>query len=252
MRLVKLRDTDLTLELHDHHDMVSDMLQEAGEWEPYETRLIKERLKPGDVMVDAGANIGYYSVLASRICGPAGSVFAFEPQNQNYVLLRKNIERNHCENVQTHRAGLWFESKAAQLHLNDENFGDHQLAVNSERSQETVTLHPGDDLLPGTIDFLKVDTQGAEFGVLLGMEKTLQKSPNLRMILEFWPYGLANCGHSADQLIQFLGSYAYDYSIIDQENERLVPTTLPALLDFTRTQLTVESQGFINLLVESK
>ena len=240
------------MELHERQDLVSDMLLGTGEWEPYETRLIQDRLKSGDTMVDVGANIGYYSLLASRICGPEGRVVAFEPQNQNYALLQRNIERNHCENVQAHRVGLWLEPKAAQLHLNNENCGDHQLALNSERSQETVTLQAGDDLLAGGIDFLKIDTQGAEFGALSGMEKTLQRSPSLRMILEFWPYGLANCGHSADQLIQFLGDYPFEYSIIDQENERLDPTTLPGLLDFTRTQLTVESQGFINLLVEAK
>src|SRR5664279_1756690 len=74
-------------------------------WEPEETNVILGLLHEGDVFVDVGANIGYFTLLASHAVGRTGKVFAFEPGPGNVRLLRKNVEANQCGNV-------WVEEKA--------------------------------------------------------------------------------------------------------------------------------------------
>ncbi len=68
-------------------------------YEPLETQLLLKRLKPGQTFVDIGANIGYYTLLAARQVGPAGRVYAFEPDEENFKLLQKNTEINGYSNV---------------------------------------------------------------------------------------------------------------------------------------------------------
>jgi hypothetical protein len=73
---------------------VAPFLLEWGFYEKYETALFKRLVKKGMVVVDIGANIGYYTLLAAHLVGDKGKVFAFEPDPNNYDLLCKNIEVN--------------------------------------------------------------------------------------------------------------------------------------------------------------
>ena len=66
--------------VHGERDrFVSRRIREEGVWEPYETSLVLAMLRPGDVFVDVGANIGYFTILAASAVGAQGMVFAFEP-----------------------------------------------------------------------------------------------------------------------------------------------------------------------------
>jgi len=78
---------------------VGTSLLKWGFFEKYETKLFKKSIKRGMVVLDIGANIGYYTLLAARLVGDEGKVFAFEPDPYNYSLLRKNIEANRYNNV---------------------------------------------------------------------------------------------------------------------------------------------------------
>ena len=70
-----------------------------GRYEPETTRLFKETVKPGMVVVDIGAHVGYYTLLAAKQVGPDGKVYAFEPEPGNHALLLKNIGMNGYDNV---------------------------------------------------------------------------------------------------------------------------------------------------------
>jgi len=69
-----------------------------GIWEPLETNLIKNKIKEGDIVLNIGANIGYYTLLIARLVGSNGKVFAFEPDLNNFKILKKNIEINNYKN----------------------------------------------------------------------------------------------------------------------------------------------------------
>ena len=68
-------------------------------YEKIETQVMKDNIKKGDVVIDCGANIGYYSLLFSKLVGDSGKVFAFEPDPTNFSLLQKNLKENNIKNV---------------------------------------------------------------------------------------------------------------------------------------------------------
>ena len=157
----------LELHVHDARDRyVSRRIREEGIWEPYETELLLGMLQPGDVMVDVGANIGYFSVIAAAQVGEAGAVVAFEPDPRNCELLRRNVTHNGlAARVEIVEAGLAATDAPGDLYLSEDNFGDHQIfAADDTRDSVPVTLLHGASYLQSRvqrIDLLKVDTQGA-------------------------------------------------------------------------------------------
>jgi precorrin-6B methylase 2 len=68
-------------------------------YEPMTTLAFHTLVQPGDRVVDVGAHVGYFTLLAARLCGPNGRVFAFEPHPDNFRLLERNIRENGAENV---------------------------------------------------------------------------------------------------------------------------------------------------------
>ena len=70
-----------------------------GVYEPCETEFVMNEIKKGDVVLDIGANIGYYTLIFARLVGEEGKVFAFEPDPENFALLKKNVEINGYHNV---------------------------------------------------------------------------------------------------------------------------------------------------------
>ena len=75
------------------------MVLSSGTYEPEETRLFRSKCRPGDTVIDVGANVGWYTVIASKLVGKKGRVIAFEPEPVNFAILKKNVLANGCENV---------------------------------------------------------------------------------------------------------------------------------------------------------
>jgi FkbM family methyltransferase len=134
--------------------------------------MMKNLLKKGDTFVDAGANIGFFSVIASQLVGKSGKVHAIEmlPQNQNILL--RHIEMNALDNVFLHKTALFNESnKKLKVHMPKHRFGMASI-INSEGEspvQQYVLTSRLDQLLSKQqISVMKIDTEGAEKYVLLG------------------------------------------------------------------------------------
>lgn len=163
-------------------------------WEAAETALCQRLLRPGMHVIDAGAHVGYYSVLFSHLVGDAGSVLAFEPEPGNYRMLLANLLLNDCGNVQARPLALAERRSSEWLHLsNDDNPGDHRLAQTPGRARVAVQSTDLDTVLDGApVDFIKIDTQGSEPRIFAGMSATLSANRDrLGCMLEFSP-GLQN------------------------------------------------------------
>jgi FkbM family methyltransferase len=195
-----------TLEMDLRDEAVSSSIFADGVWEPEETSFIENALRPGMVFVDIGANIGYYTVIASSLVGNTGKVIAFEPDPGNFALLQRNIAENNCQNVLAERKAVAGSSQRLSLYRSSSNFGDHRIykprgsalspstAKHSAVDVEAISL---DDYLIGHrihVDFLKIDIQGSEYDALLGMQRTLQENPDITILAEFWPTGLTQAG----------------------------------------------------------
>lgn len=246
----------LQMHLHSNQDqIISARLRAEKCWEPYETALTIQHLKPGDVYVDVGANIGYYTLVAARCVGTTGRVISYEPDTDNFTLLNTNIALNALPQVQCFPYALSDHNATGKLFLSPDNFGDHRVyASPGERHTRDITLVHGDEhlgALTQRIDFLKVDTQGAEYCVLHGLRKLLaQNRHHLRMMIEFCPYGIRHSGACGHDLVRLLETLNMQYHIIDHQQQRLIPAEAHHLTDWVN-ELADEplNEGFINLLV---
>jgi FkbM family methyltransferase len=245
----------LRLRVHSERDVhISRQIREEGIWEAFETELLRRSLTVGNRFLDAGANIGYFTVLAAACVGETGKVLAVEPEQRNFDLLQSNIELNgFADRVQVVCAGLSERSGEARLHLHPENLGDHQLHSDAEdRESVTVPLITGADLLAdGSLDLVKIDTQGSEHEVVLGLLPVLQRSgPGLRMIVELTPSALRRAGTSGAALVDCLETLALPFSIVDHIEHRLVPISATELHDWcTNLDSYPEDEGFMNIFL---
>lgn len=251
--------TPLRLYVHGEQDrFVSRRIREEGIWEPYETALVLALLQPGDVFVDVGANIGYFSVLAASIVGDSGAVHAFEPDPQNYRLLEANAGLNDLrERITAMQAGLSDQAGQGELFLSEDNLGDHQIYASGEtRRALPISLLRGSDVLADSVhrlDLLKVDTQGSELQVMHGLMPLLQAlSAKPNIIIELTPLSLRRADASGRALIELLAELQQPMWIVDHVEHRLVASSVAELACWCdEVDAVVGDAGFMNILVGS-
>jgi FkbM family methyltransferase len=226
-------------------NVISRILQSGGTFEPWETELVQAEVRPGDTVLDLGANIGYYTLIFARLVGPAGKVYAFEPDPTNFALLKHNVELNGYRNVVLVNKAVADKTARARLFLAPTNAGDHRLCDTEEGRRsvpvETVDLDTFFRNFKGRFDFIKIDIQGSEWAALRGMKEFLARHDRVKMVTEFWPLGLAKFGvRAADYLalLQELGFQLFDinedgWSMTPADPNRLVATYPPHRNDFT-------------------
>lgn len=149
----------------------------------YEGNVLKyilQNLKSRMTFVDVGANIGYYAVLTGLIVGEDGCVLAFEPEEMNRTWLAANLKRNKLKNVRVFAEALSDTAGKTLLYLNEKNEGGHSLLRERGTVTQSISTAVFDELFrdmvsPCThIDLIKIDVEGFELHVLLGMKETLQ------------------------------------------------------------------------------
>ena len=191
--------------LNPHDPVVSGALT-LRVYERTETQFFKSVCKPGMTFLDVGANVGLYTALALPRIGSTGRVVALEPDRESFEYLRKTVIANHADNVTCVRKAAADYSGVTKLFVSDNNRGDNRLYDNelSTGSYE-VEVAPLDLLLKElgitTVDLVKIDVQGFEGRVLRGMRETIARSPNLTILMEFWPHGLQCAGTEPAELL---------------------------------------------------
>ena len=184
-----LKDPDSIANVQGHKMFLDSMdslsLSVFGIYEPLETELIKTELKAGDVFLDIGAHIGYYTLIAAEQVGHNGKVIAFEPEPTNFSLLKKNVEMNGYQNVILIQKAVTSRSEKGRLFLSNTNTGNHTLLdyYNDRNSIEIETISLDDYFndYEGYVDFVKIDVEGAEATVIQGMTALLQKNEKIKI-----------------------------------------------------------------------
>lgn len=211
---------DFELHIHSRPDQyISANLLRVKIWEPFETEVFRRLCRPGDFVVDIGANIGWYSVIASRLVGRSGRVLSLEPEARNLCLLKKNIAKS----------------------------GDDE----EPRDFVVVKVQTLDALFadsPHKPTLVKSDTQGSEARILRGGSRLLAGGWRPVFILEFWPYGLINSGDDPLKLWESLVSLGYSLYELSEENPKLITLTEDRLRTRMSSDISSQSRGFINLL----
>lgn len=190
---------------------VSRRLKKRGVYEPFETDLILKNLKRGDRFLDVGSHIGYYSLIASNVVGDEGMIYSIEPDINNYNLLLRNIAENRIKNIQTYCIAAFDRNIQGKIYLDYKNSGNHKLFQDrKDQDWTSIECMRLDNLLAGkVINFIKIDTQGAEVEVLNGLEETI-KTNICKMMIEFYPYGLKGMGHNSLELLELLINYGFE------------------------------------------
>ena len=216
----------------DSKDILS--LSINGVYEPFETEVVRNEVKAGDVVLDIGAHIGYYTLIFAKLVGSSGKVFAFEPEPQNFALLQNNVRGNEYTNVILVPKAVSNRKAPAVLYVSEDNSGDHRIYDPEDRRPsikiETITL---DDYLreyPGQIDFVKMDVQGAEHAALCGAARLLEAHRIKKLMMEFWPGGLRTCGIQPEEHLRFLLDQGFQLLDLDDLKRRIVPTSVAELV----------------------
>jgi FkbM family methyltransferase len=178
-------------------DVTGRMLATSGVWEPHVTAVFRGLLAPGDVCVDVGANVGYFTLLASRLVGPAGRVYAFEPAPLAYAALAANLGRNDAVNVTAERVAVGAEEGTAVLHEATEGSNRGASSLRRvpeaslgarERVDVSVDVRPlaallRDGDLP-RLRLVKIDVEGYEGEVLRGLDPIFERGFRPAVIVE--------------------------------------------------------------------
>lgn len=187
---------------------LSQELLLSGKWEEYETELFKKHIMPGDIVVDIGAHIGYYTLIAAKLVGNTGKVYAFEPDTKNFQLLKKNVMQNGYRNVVLVNEAVTDKNGTARLFLNSENTGDHRIFdTGGARKSLVIRTTTLDNFFAGKekkVDFIKMDIQGSEANAFQGGTHIINDSKQIKIITEFQPAYINMSGRSAGEYLRLL------------------------------------------------
>jgi FkbM family methyltransferase len=168
-----------------------------GTWEPEVLRVVTNTVKPDMTVIDIGAHIGYYTLLFAKCVGPNGRIIAFEPLPANFKLLERNIQLNELTWVKTFAQAVFSRNEELILTVPDDlpHSGDASVYQNRGTKQFRVpaialdTFCESAGLRP---DILKMDVEGAEYDVLMGARKTIDRcSPKLLIELHHFDGNLS-------------------------------------------------------------
>ncbi|HYE52388.1 MAG TPA: FkbM family methyltransferase [Azospirillaceae bacterium] len=157
--------------------VIGRCLAAYGEWSEGEMELCRAVLRPGDVVVEAGSNIGAHTSALAKAVGPDGTVHAFEPQRVLYELMADNVGRNAPGNVILHHAAVGAAPGTLVVPAVDYagplNFGG--VAMGRSGDGDSVPVTTVDDLGLDRLRLLKADVEGMELEILLGASGTISR-----------------------------------------------------------------------------
>jgi len=197
--------------------------------------LFYKYIKKEDVVFDIGANIGYHSLFISKIVGDKGKVYSFEPIKNLTEQLEKSINKNNITNININNIAVGNSNYETDIYLNEENIGGSSLVNKSFKNKEKIIVKKLDGIYFNKIkklNFVKIDVEGFEYEVLLGMEKLINKFKP-KIILEYSPILYKN--NDDLNIINFLKKIGYKLYDIDN-NMKMIKNPENFCKKFNRSQ----------------
>ena len=182
-------------------------------YEKGETDVFHELIRRGMNVVDLGANIGYFTLIAAKLVGPEGKVFAFEPEPGNFSLLQRNVNMNGYENVTLVQKAVSDKNGVEELYLCSDSWGHSLSSFKRDQGLISVPVTSLDQFFSEdvAIDFIKMDIEGAEGKAVHGMERILGGRGVKVIAIEFHPEELQSQGSSFRQLWDKLTTFGFQF-----------------------------------------
>ena len=195
-------------------------------YEPNQTEIVKKYVRKGDIVIDIGAHVGYYTLLMAQLVGKNGKVYSFEPDPVNFQLLKKSVEINGFENVVLIQKAVSNITDKVKLFLGDDDsainriydakLGDAKESIDVESITIDEYFKENDEL----INFIKIDSEGSEVKIINGMKQFLSRNQELVMMTEFFPFLIKKSGDEPNQYLKSLEKSGFSlYNILDK-NEK--------------------------------
>lgn len=194
-----------------------------GSWERKYMEIFCQKIKEGDVVVDVGAYIGVFSLLASERVGNKGCVYAFEPVPRNYERLMRNLKVNQVKNVKAYNLGLSDKNETLSFSVPRENPAESSLAgswteltkgIKLNKDMIKAKLIPFDQFCEdeglNEVNIVKIDVDGAELKVLKGMRNVLTNS-ECELFVEITPPLIQQLGGTVMELVELLRECGFKF-----------------------------------------
>ncbi|WP_399088163.1 FkbM family methyltransferase [Streptomyces sp. BBFR2] len=201
----------------DTQDLIQRYLYLFGTWEPNLTGWLASRLKPGDTFVDVGANIGYYSLLASHLVGESGNVVAIEASPTFHKVLAANAAANRCGNLRAVNAAISDREETLTFTLaSSHNMGANSIVPYAGEAESTFEARAwlltdvltSDEVARARV--IKIDVEGAEGAVVRSLEPILDRlRPDVELAVEVTPQRMAGLGFSVEELLETFTSRGF-------------------------------------------
>jgi len=189
-------------------DTVCANVREHKTWEEHIQTEFEKYVRPGDTVIDAGAYVGIHTLKLAKLVGPSGTVHAFEPDPDSFAVLKRNIETNGIKNVKLHNAGLGDSEGNIKISMAiDENRGATQWVY----AQDGIKITTIDSLGLEKLDFMKIDVEGMEQKVFMGMRETIKKF-RPKILFESFP------GNKAANYEILIGEHKYKINNISNDD----------------------------------
>lgn len=230
--LIRLKEFAIYVELTDW--VIGARIAVRHTYEPHVSSVLRRSLQPGMVVVDIGANIGYYTLLAASRVGRSGKVIAFEPSAHNCALLQKSVEANGFHSVQVYPFAVAEAEGIVGFEMDDSNGsisrGDPTSCSQQVRAVALDTFLKDEPC----VDVVKIDIEGAEGRALAGMRGLIEKHHPL-VFSEFSPGALqANSGISPEVYLDQLMHLGYDLFVLSGDEHGGTPQSIAQIMDRCR------------------
>jgi FkbM family methyltransferase len=216
-------------------DFIGESLLEGG-YEMAESSLAGNFLKPGMTVVDIGAHRGFHTLSFSKKVGKRGRVVSIEPSPSDQRRLRLHLRINFCRNVEVIQCALGEEDGTADLYTVPTNSVLNSLRppdTTFETSTTSVNVRKLDDVLSRakveTVDFVKLDVEGGELGVLKGARQLLERVPRPVILCEVLEIRTRPWGYPGRLIIEYLAERGFSWFELNSDG-----TILP--LEDTRSE----------------
>ena len=209
--------------------------------ESFEKKVLEKYLKKDQIVLDIGANIGFYSLFARSIVGSKGKIYSFEALKDNAEMIEMSALENSFENVSVINVAISNVLGKGFLHVSSYYNSEHSLfnyhyssgKTNSNKIQ--ISLETIDNFLQNkvndlNVDVIKMDIEGSESMALEGMTNTISENENIVVVTEFWPQGFRNSNNEPKDFLEKLIAFGFQINHIDEYKNEFYPVTVNQML----------------------
>ena len=216
-------------------------------YETFWLDIAKNEIDEGNNVVELGSHIGYFTLNFAKFVGSTGHVFAFEPDPENFEILKKNIVINGYQNITAEKKAVLDKSKKIKLYLSKKNKGDHRVYA-SENNIESLEIEAVslDEYFKNKnqIDFIWITIQGAEIAAFEGMLNIIKNQKNLKIITDFNPSLIKKFGREPKEYLEMILKNNFKIYNLDRRKKKVYPTEIESILKMA----TITKQSSTHLL----